>query len=235
MTKRSRRGRRPGARKPAGGPARGPILTTPEGDPLVFAQAFYRHDALDEIRRRLEKAEDFDGDEALEPGPGGVLHVSWLETEAGAAGRMPVGQRVLATVKVTPRRLAVETVSRERRENCCRRLEALLGAHIQMEGMETKSLAEALRGPGPPPQPKPEPLPPEVIAELEERMIRQWLEESIPALGGLTPREAVRTAKGRKLLVALFEYIERQQEEHPPPPGMFSPDYRKAKKMLGME
>jgi hypothetical protein len=66
-------------------------------------------------------------------------------------------------------------------------------------------------------------------------MIRQWLEESIPALGGLTPREAVRTAKGRKLLVALFEYIERQQEEHPPPPGMFSPDYRKAKKMLGME
>lgn len=223
MTKRSKRSRR-----------EGPRLTTPEGDPLVFTKAFYRHNALAEIRRRLQAADDFGDAEELEPGGDGTFHLSWLETELGA-GRQPLGQRVLATLTVTPRRLTVETVSRERLTACCQRLEALLGARIQLEGRETQSLADALRGPGPRPQPKPEPLPPEVVAELEERIIRQWLDESIPALEGLTPREAAKTAKGRKLLEALFDYIERQEAQYPTPPGMFSPDYHKAKKMLGLE
>ena len=231
MTKRRRRGGKPRGRGTERG---GPQLTTPEGDPLVFARAFYRHNALEEIRRRLQAAEDFGGDEELEVGPDGTFQVSWLETKADAQP-MPLGQRVLATVTVTPRRLAVETVSRQRRHACSRRLEQVLGAHIQREGVETKSMAEALREPGPPPGPKPEPLPPEVIAELEERMIRQWLDESIPALGGLTPREAAQTAKGRKLLAELFDYFDRTKEQHPTPPGMFSPDYHKAKKMLGLE
>jgi hypothetical protein len=229
--KRVPRSRRVG---PAQGQAGGPQLTTPEGDPLVFAQAFYRHDALDEIRRLLQEADDFNGDEGLEAGPDGTFQVSWLEAEA-AAQPMPLGRRVLATVTVTPRRLALETVSRQRRRACCRRLEEMLGEHIQLEGMETKSMAEALRQPGPPPGPEPPEVPPEVIAELEDRMIRQWLEESIPALDGLTPREAARTAKGRKLLAELFDYIERQAKQYPTLPGMFSPDYSKAKKMLGLE
>jgi hypothetical protein len=234
MAKRRRRSGKPRGRGPAQGTARGPTLTTPEGDPLVLAKAFYRHQAPDEIRHRLQEAEDFGGDEELEPGPDGTFQVSWLETEAGAQP-MPLGQRVLATVTVTPRRLMVETVSRQRRSACCRRLEQMLGEHIQREGVETKPLAEALREPGPPPGPKPMEVPPEVIAELEERMLRQWLEESIPALGGLTPREAAQTAKGRKLLAALFDYMDRQTEQYPTPPGMFSPDYNKAKKMLGLE
>lgn len=224
MTKRSKRSGKP----------RGPRLTTPEGDPLVFTKAFYRHSALAEIRRRLQAADDFGDAEELAPGGDGTFQLSWLETEPGA-GRMPIGQRVLATLTVTPRRLTVETVSRERLSACCQRLEALLGARIRLEGRETHSLADAVRGPGPRPGPKPEPIPPEVIAELEEQMIRQWLDESIPALEGLTPREAAKTAKGRKLLAALFEYIERQEEQYPTPPGMFSPDYHKAKKMLGLE
>jgi hypothetical protein len=33
----------------------------------------------------------------------------------------------------------------------------------------------------------------------------------------------------------LLDYIERQQARMSPVPGMFSPDYRKAKKMLGLE
>jgi len=66
-------------------------------------------------------------------------------------------------------------------------------------------------------------------------MIRQWLDESIPALGGLTPREAAQSAEGRELLEDLFDYMARDQARRKMPPGMFSPDYRKAKKMLGLE
>ena len=41
--------------------------------------------------------------------------------------------------------------------------------------------------------------------------------------------------KGRQMLEDLLTYIERQQASFSRPPGMMSPDYRKAKKMLGIE
>jgi len=39
-------------------------------------------------------------------------------------------------------------------------------------------------------KPNPLILPPDTLAEMEEQMLRQWLDESIPAVGDLTPREA---------------------------------------------
>ena len=36
-------------------------------------------------------------------------------------------------------------------------------------------------------KPNPLILPPDTLAEMEEQMLRQWLDESIPALGGLKP------------------------------------------------
>ena len=78
-------------------------------------------------------------------------------------------------------------------------------------------------------------LPPGLLAEIEEKMLRQWIDDSIPALGGQTPRQAVKTPEGRRQVLDLIEYIGETQGRGPRPPGMFSPDYRKAKKMLGLE
>jgi len=77
--------------------------------------------------------------------------------------------------------------------------------------------------------------PPELVAEIEEKMLRQWIDESIPALDGLTPREAVKTPKGRKQVLELIEYSVQMQKRMAQMPGMFAPDYRKVKKMLGLE
>ena len=215
---------------------RSPRLLTPEGDTMVFASALYRHDALDEIRDRLRKADDFDWDESLEPGPDGSFQVIWLETGPDTPSLPdPLSRRILATLTLTPATLEVETISRRRRRACLRRLEALLGDHIDLLGVETKAVDQALREPAPQAGPEPPELPPEFVAEMEERMIRQWLDESIPALGGLTPREAAKTPEGRRLLQDLLDYMARDQEGREMPPGMFSPDYRKAKKMLGLE
>jgi hypothetical protein len=234
--KKGKRPRRPRKSAPSRRPLRRPRLVTPEGDSLVFAGALYNHNALDEIRLRLREADDFDWEESLEPGPGGRFQVTWLETEPDKPSLPdPLSRRILATLTLTPATLEVETISRRRRRACQRRLEALLGDHIQLVGMETKAVDQALREPAPQSEPEPLDLPPEFIAEMEERMIRQWLEESIPALGGLTPREAVKTPEGRQRLLDLFDYISRDQERREMPPGMFSPDYRKAKEMLGLE
>ncbi len=209
---------------------------TPEGDPLVFANAAYSHTASDEVRRILGQAEDFDLDSELQPAPDGSIQFSWFETRPHATPLAePLSRRILATLTLTPTTLKIETISRRRRRACRRRLEALLGERIYLASVETKPIGDALREPGSGPEPEPFILPPEAIAELEERMIRQWLDESIPALGGLTPRQAAKTPEGRQRLLALFDYIARRQEQSEMPPGMFSPDYRKAKRMLGLD
>jgi hypothetical protein len=100
---------------------------------------------------------------------------------------------------------------------------------------ETKSLEQALAEERPQDVPEPAILPPEAIADMQERMLRQWIDESIPALDGMTPREAVQTPEGRQMVLDLIDYIEGQQALYPPPPGMFTADYREALKLLGLE
>jgi hypothetical protein len=227
---RSRKSVRP--RRPPGIPQ----LETPEGDPLAFASVKYQHTDPQEIRRILGQAGDFGLDDDLQPAPDGSIQFAWFETASGApALAEPLERRILATLALTSTTLTVETLSRRRRRACRHRLEQLLGNRIQLLDMETRSAEQVLREPSPQPEPKPLELPPEVVAELEERMIRQWLDESIPALGGLTPREAAKTPEGRRRLDALFDYIARSQAGREMAPGMFSPDYRQAKKMLGLE
>jgi hypothetical protein len=233
-----RRQRQRGPRKPARRQpiASGPRLVTPEGDPLVLASVDYAHDAPEEIRRILSQAPDFGLDDDIQASPDGSIGFPWYEMDPGASPLAePLDRRILATLTLTPTTLRVETLSRRRRRRVRRRLQGLLGDHIQLIGMESQTVVQVLEEPALEPAPEPLVLPPEAIAELEERMIRQWLDESIPALGGQTPREAVKTAEGRQRLLALFDYIDRQQERASNLPGMFSPDYRKAKKMLGLE
>jgi hypothetical protein len=118
---------------------------------------------------------------------------------------------------------------------CCRRLEELLGERIELIETTTKSVDQALAEPPPEDASEPLNLPPEAVAEMEERMLHRWLNDSIPALDGMTPWEASRTPEGRQMLADLFEYIEQRFPRDRRAPGTISPDYRKAKKLLGLE
>lgn len=176
-------------------------LTTPEGDPLVFTVARYRHAAREEIRAFLEGTEDFEMEEPVGEAPDEALLFTWFETRPDAPPQhVPVGRRVLAQLTLT----------------------------------EATLLVEALRHMPPGEAGEPYVPPPEVVAEMEEQMVRQWIETSIPALDGATPREAVKTPEGREQVRALLDHIARSQRG-PKPPGVFSPDYLRAKELLGLE
>ena len=204
-----RRKRRDRSRKPARSrrPAGGIQLVTPEGDALVFTNAHYQHAALEEIRQILKKAGDFGIDDDTEPEPDGSLHFAWFETRLGTRSLFaPVGRRILANLTLTPMALEVEAMSQQRLDDCCQRLEQLLGDRIHLVGTKAKSVSQALRESKPRAEPKEPVMPsPEVIAQIEERMLRQWIDDSIPALGGLTPREAVKTPEGRKRVLELID------------------------------
>jgi len=191
---------------------------------------------MDEVLHILAQQDGFGLGDDLAPEPDGSLQFSWYEVGPGKKPlASPMDRRVLATLTLTPETLELGTMSEARLARCRQRLERLLGAGLHLLHAEVKSMEQTLAEP--PPEDAPEPVlpPPEVIAELEERMLRQWLDESIPALEGKTPREAAKMPEGRQMLEDLFDYIERHQKGRPSPPGMFSPDYRKTKGMLGLE
>jgi hypothetical protein len=223
-------------RRPAPRSTGGIQLVTPEGTPLVFASARYRHADPEGIRHVLGAAEDFDT-----PGPEEMGQAQqtfgWLQTEPIPGVSDPaVGYRVLASLTLTPATLEVEAMSEQRLANCRKRLETLLGDRIRLEETSTRSAAQALSERVPRAEPPDEPFmpPPEVLAQIEEQLLRKWISEPIPALGGLTPLEAVKTSAGRRRVIELIEEGERMQRVYGHGPG-FAPDYRKTKKMLGLE
>jgi hypothetical protein len=48
-----------------------------------------------------------------------------------------------------------------------------------------------------------------LLTEVLERHYDRWVDASIPALGGQTPREAVQTAEGRPQVIELIKRISR--------------------------
>ena len=231
--KRSRRSRKSAQPR---SPASGIQIVTPEGDAFVFTNARYQHDALEDILQILQQTDEFQADdENGEPEPDGSFHFARFETRPGARSAI-IGQRVLAHLIVTATTLKVDTMSRQRLDDCCQLLEQLLGDHIHLVGIEEEGLDHAPGESEPRSEPE-EPFipPPEMIAEIEDKLLRHWIDDSIPALGGMTPRESVKTPKGRKQVLELLEYIVGRQKMTPKTPGIFAPDYRKVKKMLGLE
>ena len=71
------------------------------------------------------------------------------------------------------------------------------------------------RKPGPERDTVPD-LPPEVQAQIVrdmlERHYREVLDQPVPALGNRTPRAAVRSAAGRRKVVAWLKYLENQEQ-----------------------
>jgi tetratricopeptide (TPR) repeat protein len=63
-----------------------------------------------------------------------------------------------------------------------------------------------------------------VLAQVIERMETAWLDESIPALGGITPRQAAPDPTRRPDLEALLRSFDR----HPKGPGAMDPDRLRA-------
>jgi hypothetical protein len=78
------------------------------------------------------------------------------------------------------------------------------------------------------------PPPAEAVALMQQelgRMMRAWLDQSVPALRGKTPREAVRTKRGREQVDLLLRDFERTQGRAP---GGMQTEVRALRAELGL-
>jgi hypothetical protein len=150
------------------------------------------------------------------------VRFSWLKR--GNAQNSAWENTILGTIEIEGTRLYVD-VNSEKREEAIRAVVAeALGERARYRATEIQSLEKLLAEPPGAPRTSDETAAllerPEVKAKIAEMMAKhyeRWMDEKIPALGGRTPREAVRDPSGREAVAALLRQIERDGERMRPP------------------
>ena len=195
-----------------------PTLTNTDGDLFTLTTDDFAIAApREEIIHRLasiagSEPEDEDGDTVVVfTQPGNPMHADWDNT---IIGRAVVGRD----------HLRVETNSVRRANTLRARLEASLGAMIRHRLRQESNTAELMKGaaaerPATDYGTSMTAPSPEISAALRafrEKHMRGWIDESIPALDGLTPCEAARVPRKRPALELLLKEIERSESRLPP-------------------
>jgi hypothetical protein len=189
-----------------------PTLVTTDGEPLVFCTAEYeiaggedreivrRLDAMRDVRREQE-----DGRERW----------VWMEPRAD-------GNVVIASLSLEADRLKVETQSVLRSARVGGRLAEEIGDRITLVDHTTQKVTPemlASRAAGPRDGEDRPSIPPDeerrMVREVMEQHYRRWPDEPVPALEGLTPREAVADPDLRGDVIALLREFEEQSRSGP--------------------
>lgn len=176
--------------------------------------------------------------------PDGTLRrvvFTWLRKNSGRASVMQ--HTVLGHISLEPGEMLINVNSKERAEQIERKVQRRLGRRARLldyvvKPLDDKSLAEmAQEGPGASAgmSALPEDLSqsPEIQALLQQTAAQyweDWLDTSIPALNGETPRQAARSAGGRERLELLLCAFASRQSGDP----RIAPDVDAIRKKLGL-
>ena len=156
-------------------------------------------------------------DARREEGEGPATEVNFVR-EGNAKGLLPTTHIGRATLEGGTLRL--ESNSVERADRLRKLVEERLGSLVTFRVREHTDPAALLQAGGPPHTRAEAPsIPPELMETLkamEAEHHRRWLDESIQALGGLTPRDAAKRKGGpRKALELLLAEIEHAEATRP--------------------
>jgi hypothetical protein len=211
-----------------------PQLHNTDGDPLLLTTDHFALEpaAHAEVESRLAglegvEVEDTEGD--TEPAGsvfifltlGNPMHATWENTLIGRASLSGTGLRL-------------ETNSRKRADALRARVEAACGGLLRHRAREhadpiSPKVREAI------PDSPPEAPPPEVVQfllDFKRRHYAEWLDHALPALGGRSPREAVRTAEGRSAVDVLLKDMENREHRGSDPHAF---DFGAIRRKLGLE
>lgn len=143
---------------------------------------------------------------------------------------------ILGTVRLAKTGLRLETNSIARADRLRARLEAACGGLLSHRAREHSS---PFAPPGPARAPGKVPRRDEIPQEETDRIVREmldrhyadWPDHPLPALGGQTPRQAVRTAEGRERVRVLIKSFEHHAARGP---AGQAPDTARLRRELGL-
>jgi len=203
---------------------RGPVLCNTDGELMEFRTLHYEIDSPERAFSGLASLSVLDTESTLRSTAkldedGGIRHVEIPWTREGR-GKSALDTTILGFLTIDGRSLKVEVNSAGRQERIQKEIEARLGPGARYKTTVIRSadymMKEIRRH-----APRKEARETEhdrlmQIPEVRERMAALfaahwsgWADEKIPALGGKTPRQAVKTADGRESVEALLRSAER--------------------------
>lgn len=204
-----------------------PDLRNTDGDPLVPQKVIFEIDSPQHAFDALKHlAGDVPEEELLRDvrrgseGEWSELQLAW--SKRGNAMHSDWQNTVLGEIRISPRRLTCEVNSAKRSEAIRAIVTEALGDHARYRATEIQSLERLWdeRGAGGAEdatrvddEQAALMAHPEVRAKINEMMAghyERWVVEQIPALGGRTPLEAMRTSGGRERVEALLIDMERR-------------------------
>lgn len=186
-----------------------PKLCNTDGDPMLLTLDHYRYrqgHGPDEVRQKLAALDGVDGPDA----DGGSVY-SIVEP----AERSAIGSTLIATIRVEPGRVVVETNSIARADRVQAQLQAHVGAMIEHQAREHIDptagpvLESAAGRPAAPPEPSPEMS--QAVRAYKADHYRDWADQPLPALKGKTARQSVRTKRGRQAVDLLLREMEHHE------------------------
>lgn len=181
-------------------------LSNTDGEELLLSKATYRVTDEVAVTSALQLCPELTDDS---PEDESDMRSVWLNEE----------KTVLGNIRIGSGELTLETNSRERLERGKRLISDLAGAglrHVHDEFTTQKDLKHGMKdGPRDPPAVASE-IPKEVrdkfLRKAAEKHYAGWPDTKLPALRGKTPRQAVKTAHGRKEVIELLKLIENGEE-----------------------
>jgi hypothetical protein len=207
-----------------------PELRNTDGDPLLLTTDHFGIEpgARAEVEAQLAALEGVEPPDPEEDPReyvflrlGNRFHPTWETTLIGRAW-------------LSDDALHLETNSRERADALRGRVEEACGRLIRHRAREhTDPLSRAARSDAPrPPPASPPPEAEQLLLDFKERHYAQWLDQSLPALAGKSPRQAARTAQGRCAVDVLLKDMENWEHRSSADAAF---DFSLLRKELGLE
>ncbi len=194
-----------------------PTMQNTDGDPFVLTRDDF---ALVASRREVtEQLVHLEGTQEPERDGGDTV---FAVTRAGNPIHRSWDNTVVGRIVVSGARMTVETNSTRRadwlRAAVEKQLRGLVRFRLRTEENTAQLMVAAQTAASVRPERANEATPPELMEALRksrEQYMTDWLDMSIPALGGLTPREAARLPRARMKLETLLKEMEQSEEKLP--------------------
>jgi hypothetical protein len=209
-----------------------PRVTNSDGDPFSPTSDYFDIVTSD-IDTLLSAIADIPGVEASEPRnklPAFVI------TKANNAQSDEWNNTVIGTVLVDGKRLCLETSSTAHADKLSgllsTHLEGLIRYRLREEMGSVQKFIENVKADAHNVERQDDPEVTRAMRDLRQQQMMGWVDESVPLLRGLTPREAVRTGRGKREVELLLRDFEHHEAMLPDDERI---DIRRIRAKLGLD
>ncbi|MCF7794597.1 MAG: SEC-C domain-containing protein [Candidatus Cloacimonetes bacterium] len=207
---------------------RPPKLVNKNGDPLSFNDIIYEisdphkiWESLKHLSSPLTKEEFLERAEFDAEGNLYKIEFSWLSPQKGN----DIISSIYAYIQIEGNELVVSVNSDKRAKYARKKMKSLLGNNAKYKLTKTKPYENAKREFSQQPEIEPDPKMKEfeespefkeLIDNFLENHWKNWINEKIPALGNITPKQALHNEIDKEKLITLLDKFERDDNKLDP-------------------